>query len=257
MDDASAEPEEGAGARRPPLAWRVARVVLVVAAILGALRLVHYLAREPLAAVLESIPAEAAWAPWAMLAVAVIGTCFLVPGSLLSIASGFTFGFEVGVLVAGVGTWLGALASFYLGRVTVRARVARYVESRPRLRRLADDVAEHGGLLVFLTRLSPLAPSTAMNYGFSVSPVRPGAFALGSVGLLPNVAMYTYLGSISHDALATPSLGFDDWLEWALAFVWIASSGALLGWLVRSLKRRSGESRPPATSEPTPPKGSK
>lgn len=238
VDGAAAAPN-----RHPVV--RIVRAVLVVAAILGGLRLVHWVAREPLAALVSQIPADEPWAPWVMLVVAAVGTCVLVPGSILSIAAGFTFGFAEGVLVAGVGTWLGALGCFGIGRTVGGARMQRYIDARPRLRRFSLDAAKQGTLLVFLTRLSPLAPSTAMNYAFSALPIRTSSFALGSIGLLPNVAMYTYLGSIGHDALESPSLGFDHWIEWSLASAWILSSGALLGWLVRWIRRHRAD--PPVT----------
>ena len=168
----------------------------------------------------------------------------LVPGSVLSIASGVALGLGEGALVAGLGTWLGALGSFAVGRWLLRPRVTRWMKQHPRWPHFEEMTSDRGGLLVFLTRLSPIAPSTLMNYAFATVPIRPAAFALGSVGLIPNVVMYTYLGTLTGNALKAPEPTFASWPEWLLAAVWIVSSGVILGWLAKLIRKSTSDSSP-------------
>jgi len=57
-------------------------------------------------------------------------------------------------------------------------------------------VGREGFKIVLLTRLSPIFPFVILNYAFSLTKVRFGAYALASwIGMLPGTLMYVYIGS--------------------------------------------------------------
>ena len=95
-----------------------------------------------------------------LFAVAVV---LLVPGMFLSIGSGAAFGLAAGTLVAWLGTVLGQVGAFLLGRYLLRDVVVAYLEKRvPHFRAVDAGISEDGWRLVLLLRLSPVLPYNLM-----------------------------------------------------------------------------------------------
>lgn len=87
----------------------------------------------------------------------------LVPGMLLSIGSGAAFGLLSGSIVAWLGTVLGQVGAFLLGRYLLRDVVATYLEKRvPHFKSMDASISEDGWRLVLLLRLSPVLPYNLM-----------------------------------------------------------------------------------------------
>lgn len=87
----------------------------------------------------------------------------LVPGMLLSIGSGAAFGLMAGSVVAWLGTVLGQVGAFLLGRYLLRDVVVAYLEKRVSHFKSVDaSISEDGWKLVLLLRLSPVLPYNLM-----------------------------------------------------------------------------------------------
>lgn len=87
----------------------------------------------------------------------------LVPGMLLSIGSGAAFGLMAGCVVAWLGTVLGQVGAFLLGRYLLRDVVVNYLEKRvPHFKSVDASISEDGWRLVVLLRLSPVLPYNLM-----------------------------------------------------------------------------------------------
>lgn len=87
----------------------------------------------------------------------------LVPGMLLSIGSGAAFGLISGSTVAWLGTVLGQVGAFLLGRYLLRDVVVAYLEKRvPHFKSVDASISEDGWRLVLLLRLSPVLPYNLM-----------------------------------------------------------------------------------------------
>lgn len=87
----------------------------------------------------------------------------LVPGMLLSIGSGAAFGLAAGSVVAWLGTVLGQVGAFLLGRYLLRDVVVAYLEKRVHHFKAVDaGISEDGWKLVLLLRLSPVLPYNLM-----------------------------------------------------------------------------------------------
>lgn len=125
----------------------------------------------------------------------------LVPGMLLSIGSGAAFGLVSGSTVAWLGTILGQVGAFLLGRYLLRDVVVGYLEKRvPHFKSVDASISEDGWRLVLLLRLSPVLPYNLMNYALGVTAIQLVPYTVASaVAAFPYVCLFAYLGSVSTD----------------------------------------------------------
>jgi len=125
-----------------------------------------------------------------------IATVLGLPNVVLILVAGALFGFVNGVISASIADTLGAIACFLLGRTLARDRVKKWVSKNPRFASLDHAVGKKGWKILLLTRLSPLVPSSVLNYGFSCTKVNFWQYSFFSwLGMLPIIALYVYLGS--------------------------------------------------------------
>lgn len=125
-----------------------------------------------------------------------------VPGSLLTLAAGATFGLVEGTLVVLLGAGLGSTAAFLLSRSVAREAIARRVEGDRRFAAIDRAIERDGRRIVFLLRLSPVFPFSLLNYALGLTRVRLADYVLASVGMLPGTILYVYSGKVAGD-LAT------------------------------------------------------
>ena len=186
------------------------------------------------------------WAAAILGAVWIPAAILLVPGSLITLGTGFLLGIGWGLVVVSAGSTLGALAAFFVGRTLARDRVRRWIAGHPRFRAVDRAVATGGLSIVLLARLSPVFPYNFLNYALALTGVRLRDYALGSwVGMLPGTLLYGYLGSTAQ-ALAVLEAGGRERsaLEWA-AFLLGLVATAVLAWTVTRrataiLEKRTG-----------------
>ncbi len=173
----------------------------------------------------------------------VLGTILFVPGSISMMVGGFLFGLVPGFLLAAIGISIGAQSAFMAGRKGARHWVESRVAESRRLTAIEKGLQEEAFLIVVLTRLSLVIPFNLLNYAYGITSVRSGMhLAATTIGMLPAVALYVYLGTLARDlgqilsGDATPTeLGY-----------WIAAVGIagiiVLTWAIhrtasRALKR--------------------
>lgn len=129
----------------------------------------------------------------------ILACVLFLPGSILTLGAGFVFGVVTGTVAVSIGSTLGAVAAFVVGRTVARPWVQRRVESNPRFRAIDEAVARQGFLIVLLLRLSPVFPFNLLNYALGLTRVPLPSYALASwIGMLPGTLMYVYLGSFAH-----------------------------------------------------------
>ncbi|MBS0418057.1 MAG: TVP38/TMEM64 family protein [Proteobacteria bacterium] len=137
---------------------------------------------------------ESASVPFVLLYVA--STVAMLPEVLLTIAAGAIFGLVRAMVLVSIGSTLGALTSFLLGRTLAREWVRGKIERWPRFQALDRAIAAHGIWMVFLTRLSPAIPFNLLNYAYGITAVRTRDYVIASwVGMLPGTLLYTYAGA--------------------------------------------------------------
>lgn len=185
----------------------------------------------------------------------IVGTVLLVPGTLLTVGSGFLYGTIIGTLIVSPASVLGAAVAFLLGRSFAREWIAKKVSKYPKFELIDRAIAKNGFKIVLLMRLNPVfVPFAVLNYALGLSRVRLRDYILASwVGMLPATTLYVYLGSSVRnisDLLQgkLPSAGI-----WPQFLFWggLVAAGALVYILTRIARQalRADMEPPPATPQ--------
>ena len=121
----------------------------------------------------------------------------LLPGSWLSMLSGFLYGTWLGSLVVFVGAFIGAHLTFYLGRTFLKEWAKEKVSNFPKVQLMEKAVKREGLKVILLTRLSPVFPFGLLNFTYGLSEVKVRDFTFGMIGILPGTILYCSLGSLA------------------------------------------------------------
>lgn len=127
----------------------------------------------------------------------------LLPGSPLVLGAGFIFktqyGWVYGVLLCSIltllGSLLGSIICFFLGRYWIRDAVRRWSRKYPLFDAIDAAVSDNGFRIMcylYLTPILPLAPTSYM-MGTTSMPLKP--FALAKIAALPNTMLHVYIGA--------------------------------------------------------------
>ena len=211
MTVSAAPAPEAAGVSRRTLFVRVALGAAILAVLL--------LAGRRLAAAVPAfqgwVEGLGAWGPLAFLAGYAVAVVAFVPGSLLTLAGGATFGLVRGVAYVWLAATLGAVLAFLVARHLARPWVEQRVAADSRFAAIDGAIASQGGRIVFLLRLSPLFPFSLLNYALGLTRVRFRDYTIASLGMLPGTVLYVYYGSLAgelaHAAGGTTTRGPAEW----------------------------------------------
>jgi uncharacterized membrane protein YdjX (TVP38/TMEM64 family) len=169
-----------------------------------------------------------------------LATVLLLPGSILTLGAGFTFGLGWGFLAVSLGSTLGAGLAFLLGRSVARQRVEAFTRERPHFQKLDRAIGREGARLIFLLRLSPVVPFNLSNYFYGLTAIRFGPYLLASwLGMMPGTLLYVYLGTLGRvgaEAAAGAGEG-RSFLEWALLIAGLGATLAVTLWVTRLARR--------------------
>jgi len=154
---------------------------------------------------LEWIEANLAGGVFAFIGVYFIATICFVPGSLLTLGSGFVFGSVVGVgmgvvlasLAVFVGDSLGSVVAFCLARYLLRDFVhERLVKKFTVFESINEAIQKNGFKIFFLLRLSPVVPNVAINYIAGVTGISLKDYTCALVcGMLPGTVLWCFIGA--------------------------------------------------------------
>ena len=136
------------------------------------------------------------WAPVAVIVIYIAACVLFLPGSVITLGAGLIFGVVKGTIVVSLGSVLGALAAFFVGRTFLRKWIEKKVAQNPKFLAIDQAVGQQGFKIVLLTRLSPVIPFNLLNYAFGLTRVSAPHYFFGSwIGMLPATVMYVYFGS--------------------------------------------------------------
>ncbi len=159
----------------------------------------------------------------------VIGGIAMVPGTLLTLGAGFTYGPLLGVLIVSPASVAAATLSFLLGRTLLRGWVEQRLTQHPRFGVVDEAVRTSGIKVIVLLRLSPLFPFSVLNYGLGLTQIRLRDYILGSfLGMLPATCLYVYLGSLITNVHALLHADTPSAARLGQAFYWIGFAATLL-----------------------------
>jgi uncharacterized membrane protein YdjX (TVP38/TMEM64 family) len=140
--------------------------------------------------------------PWVFIFGYAVATVAFVPGSLLTMAAGAVFGLLNGALYVLVGAMIGSAAAFLIARYAARRAIERRIAGMPRFSAIDRAVGREGRKIVFLLRLSPVFPYNLLNYVLGLTRVPFLGYLIASLGMIPGIFLYVYIGRIVGDVAA-------------------------------------------------------
>nr|YP_002049028.1 hypothetical protein PCC_0377 [Paulinella chromatophora]ACB42818.1 hypothetical protein PCC_0377 [Paulinella chromatophora] len=123
---------------------------------------------------------------------------FLLPGSAVTMASGFLYGPWTGTLLVFIGSSIGAEISFLLGRYFLQTWVNRRLIGQSKFQTIEKIISQGGLRLILLTRLSPIFPFSFLNMVYGVSRVSLRNYTIGLIGTLPGTFALCQFASVAH-----------------------------------------------------------
>jgi len=146
----------------------------------------------------------------AFVAIYVVATVLLVPGSLLALSAGVAYGVLFGSAISVVAATLAMSAPFAIGRLVLRPVISPLLEGRPRLAAIDHAIERDGSKIIVLLRLSPVVPYNLLNYALSATRVRFSSYlAASAVGFTPGAVLTAYIGAAVSRASALDTGGRD------------------------------------------------
>jgi uncharacterized membrane protein YdjX (TVP38/TMEM64 family) len=146
--------------------------------------------------ILEWTQGVGIWGPVIVAGLYAVGAILFLPGSFLTMATGFLFKVVLGTITVSVGSTIGACAAFMIARTFGRKWIAARIVKSRKFTAFDHAVKRHAFKVILLTRLSPAFPYNMLNYAFGLTKIEFWKYALGSwIGMIPPTIMYTYFGS--------------------------------------------------------------
>lgn len=157
--------------------------------------------------VVQNIKAIEAWliglGPWGVVAFVllfVIATSFLMPDSMLCIASGALFGIWWGNVAVLFGILIAGAMQFMLARRLFRSPIQRRIAGRPALAAIQRAVIQDEFRLQVLVRLTPVNPAL-LNYLLGATHVRLTGFLVACLAHMPAIMVEVYFGHASRNVV--------------------------------------------------------
>lgn len=165
--------------------------------------------------------------------VCTLAVVFFTPSFLLTFAGGFLFDFWTASSLSILGSGLGALCAFLIGRYLARAPVEKWASRSREFGKVRSLVEKKGWKIVLLARLSPLFPFLIANYAFGTTRMNARHYFFASlVGTIPSALVYTYSGRLAGSLAGVDSRARTP-QEWGLLGIGLAASVAITLYLRR------------------------
>ena len=118
-----------------------------------------------------------------------------LPASFHKYLAGVIYGFGPGILIAYIGSMLGAIAPFLLGKKWMNPYARKALGKHPSLSGLEQEIVEQGTNVVALTRISLVIPYGVLNYAYGATEVKFRHYLMGNLGMIVPSIMYAWWGS--------------------------------------------------------------
>ena len=180
----------------------------------------------------EWIESLGLWGPVVFGLIYVLATVAMIPGSLLTLVAGATFGLILGTITVSIGSTTGAALAFLIARYLARDKVETIAKERPRFRAVDQAIDEGGWKIVAMLRLSPAIPFNLQNYLYGLTSIRFWPCTLASwVAMLPGTFLYVYLGHVAGTAVSQS--GETSLAEWSLRAVGLLATIVVTVYITR------------------------
>jgi uncharacterized membrane protein YdjX (TVP38/TMEM64 family) len=131
----------------------------------------------------------------------ILGVILMLPAMVMAMAAGAIFGLVYGSLLAWMGSSVGQVIAFVIGRYLLREVVLSYLTSTfPKWTAIDRALVTDGWKLITLLRLSPIAPWNVLNYALAVTSVPLGPYTVASsLSIIPYLMLFVYFGSLARN----------------------------------------------------------
>lgn len=193
---------------------------------------------------LDWVSSFGALGPAIFVGVYAVACVFFIPSLIFTFSGGVLFGFWKGVFLSVLGTGLGSMAAFFIGRYLARGVISRKFAQNKTISKLSQAARTKGWKIILLARLSPVSPFLIGNYVFGATEIPPLHYLGASlVGTLPSAALYTYLGTFLGDLAALSAPGrVRSWQEWLFLALGLIATAVLSIFLGRFAQKALSES---------------
>ena len=142
------------------------------------------------------------WAQAVFILIWILTCVLLLPGLPITIVGGLIFGAFWGSVWTAIGSNLGALAAFLIGRYAARDMVSGWVENNKALKKIDDGVREQGWRMLMVTRLVPLFPFNLQNYVYGLTDISTGTYALVTfICMLPAIIAFNFAAGSAREVI--------------------------------------------------------
>jgi phospholipase D1/2 len=177
------------------LLLRFIALVVIVATGFAVLRftpLSEYLTVEKVSALFDRLRTTW-WAPLALIGAYVVLCPLGVPATPMMLTGGMVFGFIPGFIYNLLGTWLGGVTTYFLGRILGRDFVLHLAGNR--LKKVERAISRRGFWSLVTLRLLPI-PYPLVNYTAALTGIPPVLFMVTTLlGLIPANLLFAYFAS--------------------------------------------------------------
>ena len=161
------------------------------------------------------------------IALFILASLFLLPGSLVVIVGGLVFGTLTGTLLSLIAATLASAVSFLFARWLGRDILLKYLGHTAVFQSIEKGILRSGSDYLILTRLIPLFPYNIQNYAYGLTAIPFWRYTLiSAVTTLPGIFIYTLMAN----ELAAQGLT-------AIFMVKLCLAGGVLFLLVQIAKR--------------------
>ena len=173
------------------------RATLILYTIVVVLLSLYFSPVEYLAKLYVWINGFSSWGAVGFFFFYILAVVVLVPGSLLALVAGVTYGMW-GLPLALVAATLGAIFSFLIARHLGHRRIRQMTLGNLLLRTVERKISEGGWRSVVVARLNPLLPFNLQNYFFGLTNIRFRHYLLATFfGIFPGLAVNVSIGAAS------------------------------------------------------------
>ena len=177
--------------------WRLALLLCLLLAVAVGVRFLGV--SEKLWALHQWLITLGPWGVLVFILIYITAVVAFMPGDLITMAAGAFFGSVLGIVVSSIGATAGASLAFLISRYCGRDAVVRWLGGNKKFQKLDRLTAEHGAIIVALTRLIPVFPFNLLNYGFGLTRVPFGTYLFWTwLCIIPTIVLYV----VGADALA-------------------------------------------------------
>ncbi|TWU37678.1 TVP38/TMEM64 family inner membrane protein YdjZ [Novipirellula aureliae] len=232
--NADSQPADSKTRQKAPV-FRWAIIVSIVICLLVAVRLLPI--DQAMSSVKTWIAGLGFWGPFVLVLLYILATILFVPGTILTLVAGATFGLWIGFAVVSLGSTIGASLTFLIARYAAREKVAAMATGSRRFDAMDRAIAEGGWKIVGLLRLSPAIPFNLQNYLYGLTSIRFWPYVVTSwIAMLPGTFLYVYIGHVSGAALGADRERSS--AEWAMLAIGLVATVIVTVYITRLASRK-------------------